>query len=149
MYSFGGVTGSGNNTVYSNEVGVKDITAANPAYTKLGNAPVGARFGSYADTLTGNRLVFWGGYTLSGSFYVPFADGIVYNIGNNSFLELASEGAPPPTVKANVKSIGGKLVIWNLGDAANVVIKKGFLYTPDLNGFGKPQQLKLYLYQKN
>ncbi|MES2774011.1 MAG: hypothetical protein V4722_07490 [Bacteroidota bacterium] len=149
VYSFGGTFGSGNNYTYVNELGVRDFTAANPAYTKLGNAPVAARFGSYADTLPGNRLIFWGGYTFAGSFYVPFANGIIYNIGSNSFSDIASEGAPPAGIKANFKGISGKFVIWNMGDANNNAINKGFLYTPDVDGFGKPQRLKLYLYQKN
>jgi N-acetylneuraminic acid mutarotase len=148
VYSFGGVMGSGNNFTYVNELGVKDITAGNPGYTKLGNAPIAARFGSYVDTLPGNRLIFWGGFTYAGSFYVPFADGIVYNI-NNTYQDIASEGAPPSSLKANIKTVSGKFVIWNMGNAANNAINKGFLYTPDGNGFGKPQKLKLYLYQKN
>jgi N-acetylneuraminic acid mutarotase len=149
VYSFGGTIGSGNNYTYSNDLGVKDITSGNPAYVKLGNAPVAARFSSFVDTLPGNRLIFWGGFNFSGSFYVPFADGIIYNITNNSFQDIASEGAPPPAFKANTKTISGKFVIWNMADAANNAINKGFLYTPDLNGFGKTQKLKLYLYKKN
>lgn len=149
VYSFGGVFGSGNNFTYTNELGVKDISSGNPAYVKLGNAPVGARFSSYVDTLPGNRLIYWGGHTFAGSFYVPFGDGIIYNIGSNSFEDIASEGAPPPSLKANTKTVSGKFVIWNMGDASNNAINKGFLYTPDLNGFGKPQKLKLYLYKKN
>jgi hypothetical protein len=115
----------------------------------LGNVPAAARFASIVDTLPNNRLIFWGGFVFSGSNYIPFANGIIYNIGNNSFQDIASEGAPPPSLKANSKSIAGKFVIWNMADAANMAINKGFLLTPDLNGFGKPQQLKLYLYQKN
>ncbi len=149
VYSFGGVQGANNNAVYTNEMGVKDITAGNPAYTKLGNAPIAARFGSYVDTLPGNRLIFWGGFTFSGSFYIPFANGVIYNTGNNSYQDITSEGAPPPSIKASTKSISGKFVIWNMGDPNNQAINKGFIYTPDVNGFGKPRQLKLYLYQKN
>jgi N-acetylneuraminic acid mutarotase len=149
VYSFGGVAGSGNNFTYVNEIGVKDITAPNPAYTKLANAPIAARFGSLVDTLPNNRLFFWGGHVFSGSNYVPFANGIIYNTVNNSFRDISSEGAPPPSLKASFKSTSGKIVIWNMASATNTAINQGFIYTPDVNGFGKPQQLKLYLYQKN
>jgi N-acetylneuraminic acid mutarotase len=149
VYSFGGVTGSGNNYSYVNEIGVKDITAPNPAYTKLGNAPVAARFGSYVDTLTNNRLIFWGGFVFSGSNYIPFANGTIYNFSNNTFQDISTEGAPPPSFKGSTKSLAGKFVIWNMADATNAAINKGFIYTPDLNSFGNPQKLKLYLYQKN
>ena len=149
VYSFGGVFGSGNNYQYTNEFGVRDISSGNPAYTKLGNAPVAPRFSSYVDTLPNNRFIFWGGFVFSGSFYVPFANGFIYNHGNNSFGDIASEGAPPPSIKANTKSISGKFVLWNMANATNNAINQGYLYTPDLPGFGKPEKLKLYLYKKN
>ena len=149
VYSFGGVAGAANNYTYSNEVGVKNITALNPAYIKLGNASIAARFGSYVDSLPGNRLIFWGGFTFSGANYSPFADGIIFNTSINTFGDISSDGAPPASLKGSTKSISGKFVIWNMASAANIPINKGFIYTPDLNGFGKPQQLRLYLYQKN
>lgn len=149
VYSFGGMSGSGANITYSSALGVRDITAANPAYTTLGTAPIAGRFGSYVDTLPGNRLMFWGGFNLSGSAYVPIGNGIIYNIGTNSFHDIASEGAPPPSLKASTKSISGKFVIWNMANASNLAINKGFIYTPDLNGFGKPERLKLYLFKKD
>jgi N-acetylneuraminic acid mutarotase len=149
IYAFGGASGSGANTVYSNALRVADITAAIPAFTVLGNAPIAGRLGSYVDTLPGNRLMFWGGFTLNGATYIPFGDGIIYNITTNSFHDIASEGAPPPSLKANVKSLSGKFVIWNMANAANMSINKGFVYTPDVNGFGKPERLKLYLFKKD
>ena len=130
-------------------MGVKDITVVNPAYTKLGNAPISGRFSSYVDTFPGNRLIFWGGFVFSGANYSPFADGIIFNTSNNTFGDISIDGAPPASLKGSVKSISGKFVIWNMANAANTAINKGFLYTPDLNGFGKPQKLRLYLYQKN
>ena len=81
--------------------------------------------------------------------YSPFADGIIFNTSNNTFGDISIDGAPPASLKGSVKSISGKFVIWNMANAANTAINKGFLYTPDLNGFGKPQKLRLYLYQKN
>ncbi|MEO7311188.1 MAG: kelch repeat-containing protein [Chitinophagaceae bacterium] len=146
LFTFGGnITG----TTYTNEFFVRDIAAASPVATSLGTLPLSPRMLTYGDTLAGNRILFFGGTTFTSAKYVPYRDGVIYNVAANSSDPMSSDGTPPATFTGIGKTVAGKFTLFNISDPSNVPIKEGYIYTPDVNGFGNPQKTKLYLYKKN
>jgi N-acetylneuraminic acid mutarotase len=123
------------------------VTIPTGIISPMGTAPVSPRYQYYADTMPGNKILYWGGSTPSN---VKFNDGVFYNTLTNTWSPLlATEGGPGVFYNGAYATINGKFLIWGGKDATNQPTKAGFIYDPAGSSFGNPQTLKLYLYKKN